>query len=289
MIFKRRRVGGRPAGPPSLAAPPERLWHALGALFVIATFAPPLVLLVAGSLHQPGRPPPPRPQLVPDPVSTTGYGEAMRLGELLHTGLNSLIVATLAVPVSVLVASLAGFALAHLAPRLGRVVLGASLVALMVPATALLVPRFTVYRWLGLTDTLAPLVAPALVATSPLYVLVYYVAFRALPRDLYDACQLEGLTPLQTWWRVALPLVRPVTAAVVVLTFMITWSNFLDPLVYIYDRDLFTIPLALRSLATLDPTDFPIFLAGAVIATVPAVIVFAVTQRRLYRYNDQMG
>ena len=87
--------------------------------------------------------------------------------------------------------------------------------------------------------------------------LVYYLAFRALPADLYDACRIEDLTPMQTWWRVAMPLVRPVTAAVAALTFVVTWSNFLDPLVYVYDRDLFTLPLALRSLATLDPTELP--------------------------------
>ena len=157
----------------------------------------------------------------------------------------------------------------------------------MVPATALLVPRFAIFRALGLTDTLVPLIAPALLATSPLYALVYYLAFRALPADLYDACRIEDMTPLQTWWRVALPLVRPVTAAVAALTFVLTWSNFLDPLVYVYDRDLFTLPLALRSLATLDPTNFPVFLAGAVVATVPALVVFGLAQRRFLRYDNQ--
>jgi multiple sugar transport system permease protein len=168
------------------------------------------------------------------------------------------------------------------------VVIGASLVALMVPATVLLVPRFALFRWLGLTNTLVPLVAPTLLATSPLYVLVYYLAFRALPADLYDACRIEDLSPMQTWWRVALPLVRPVTAAVAALAFVLTWSNFLDPLVYVYDRDLFTVPLALRSLATLDPTDFPVFLAGAVLATIPTLVVFGLAQRRFCGYDDHM-
>jgi multiple sugar transport system permease protein len=157
----------------------------------------------------------------------------------------------------------------------------------MVPATALLVPRFAIFRGLGLTDTLAPLIAPALLATSPLYVLVYYLAFRAVPADLYDACRVEDLTPMQTWWRVAMPLVRPVTAAVAALTFVVTWSNFLDPLVYVYDRNLFTLPLALRSLATLDMTDYPIFLAGAVLATLPALLVFGVAQRRFLHHDDR--
>jgi multiple sugar transport system permease protein len=75
-------------------------------------------------------------------------------------------------------------------------------------------------------------------------------------------------------------MVRPVTAVIAALTFVVTWSNFLDPLVFVYDRELFTLPLALRSLATLDPANVPIFLAGAVLATVPSVAVFALAQRR---------
>ncbi|MEU4782075.1 carbohydrate ABC transporter permease [Micromonospora sp. NPDC023633] len=280
---------GRARGPSPLPEAAGRAWRTLGAAFVLLVFVPPLLLLVSGSLTEPGLPPPPTPQLVPEPVSTTGYQQAVELGGLLRASLNSVLVAVVAVPLSVLVASLAGFALARISPRATAVVVAASLVALMVPATALLVPRFAIFRTLGLTDTLVPLVAPALLGTSPLYVLVYYLAFRALPADLYDACLVADLSPLRTWWRVALPLVRPVTAGLTALTFVLTWSNFLDPLVYVYDRDLFTLPLALRSLSVLDPTNFPVFLAGAVLATVPALAVFVLAQRRFLHHDDPTG
>jgi multiple sugar transport system permease protein len=247
-------------------------------------FAPLLLLLLAGSLRQPGLPPPQTPQFVPDPMSAEGYGRAVEIGGLVRATLNSLVVAAVAVPVSVVVASLAGFALARLPGRITGAVVLASLLALMVPATALLVPRFAVFSALGLTDTLGSLVAPALLGTTPLYPLVYYLAFRALPQELYDTCRIADLSPLRTWWRMALPLVRPVTAALAALTYVLTWSNFLDPLVYVYERDAFTLPLALRSLATLDPTNFPVFLAGAVLATAPALVVFWLAQRRFLHW-----
>jgi multiple sugar transport system permease protein len=271
---------------PRQAAPLARTGRALGAAVVAFVFAGPLLLLLSGSVHRPGQPPPPRPALVPDQLSLEGYQRAVELAAMGRAAANSLLVAAVAVPVSVLVASLAGFALARLRGRITTVVVVASLFALMVPATSLLVPRFALFRWLGLTGTLVPLVAPALIATSPLYVLVYYLAFRALPADLYDACRLEDLTPRQTWWRVGLPLVRPVTGAVAALSFLLTWSNFLDPLVYVYDRDLYTLPLAVRSLATVDPTDFPVFLAGAVLATGPALFVLGLVPRRFLRRNE---
>ena len=99
----------------------------------------------------------------------------------------SLGAAALAVPLSVLVASWAGFAMTQVSRFRSPALVAASVVALMVPVTALLVPRFVLYRLLGLTDTLVPLVLPALLATSPFYVLVYYLAF---PR-----CRATSSTP----------------------------------------------------------------------------------------------
>ena len=280
---------GRRRGPSPFPSPAARLWRTLGAVFVVLVFVPPLLLLVSGSLTEPGQPPPPTPRLLPDPVSGAGYAQAVSLGALVRATVNSAVVAALAVPLSVLVASWAGFALARASRRVAAVVVGASLLALMAPATALLLPRFVIFRSLGLTDTLVPLIAPALLGASPLYVLVYYLAFRSLPADLYDACRLADLSPLRTWWRFALPVVRPVTAGLTALSFILTWSNFLDPLVYVYDRDLFTLPLALRSLSVLDPTNFPVFLAGAVVATVPPVVVFMLAQRWFLHSDDPTG
>jgi multiple sugar transport system permease protein len=109
--------------------------------------------------------------------------------------------------------------------------------------------------------------------------LLYYWAFRRVPGELFEACRLEGLSPFVVWWHVAMPLVKPVTVAVGVLAAVFTWSNFLDPLIYLFDADLFTLPLGLRSLAQVDRQDFPLLLAGAVTATLPVVAAFLYVQR----------
>lgn len=255
------------------------LARALVAAVVTVTFALPLLFMVTGSLREPQLPPPRTPQLVPDPLGLGSYDRAFDLLDLGRYALNSLLVAGVVAPLSVLVASLAGFALLGLSRRVTRLVVAASVVALMIPATALIVPRFALFRALGVTDTYVPLVAPALLATSPLYVLLFAWAFRRLPADLYDACRLADMSPLSIWWRMAMPLVRPVSVGVGVLAFVISWGNFLDPLVYLYDPDLYTLPLGLRALAELDRTDYPVLLAGAVVATAPVVAVFLVAQR----------
>ena len=264
-------------------------WRSLGALAVAVLFALPLLLMVSGSLRPVGTAMPPTPELLPSPASVESYRTAVELGGLGRAVLVSLLVAAVAVPLSVLVASWAGFAMTQVSRRLAGVLVVASVVALMVPVTALLVPRFVLYRLLGLTDTLVPLVLPALLATSPFYVLVYYLAFRAVPGDLFDAARLADLSPLRMWWQVAMPLVKPVTAAVAALVFVLTWSNFIEPLVYVYDRDLFTVPLALRSLSTLDRSDYPVFLAGAVLASIPSLVLFALAQRRFLQTDRRTG
>ena len=106
-------------------------------------------------------------------------------------------VVAFAVPLTVLIASWAAFAMTRLSRR-GPVPDRASLVALMVPMTALLVPRFVIFRYLGMIDTYWPLIAPALMGTSPFYVLLFYWGFQRLPAELFEAARLEGLGPLAT-------------------------------------------------------------------------------------------
>ncbi|HYN62959.1 MAG TPA: carbohydrate ABC transporter permease, partial [Candidatus Limnocylindrales bacterium] len=258
-------------------------WRHLVALPLAVIALLPLAVMLGGSLRQVGLPPPRTLELLPWPLAWENYRQAGDLVNLGRLTLNSLTVALLAVPLSVLVASWAGFAISRLPRRAARVLLGVSLVALMIPLTALLVGRFSIFATVGLIDTYAPLVAPALIGTSPLYVLVYYWAFRRLPQELFEAARLEGLSPYAAWRQVAMPLVRPVTLAVATLAFGISWGNFLEPLIYIFNPDLYTVPLGLRSLAQLDPTRSPLLLAGAVIGTIPAAAAFLIAQRAVLR------
>ena len=254
-------------------------WRHLPAALIAVGFLLPIVYMITGSLRAPGTAPPRTADLVPWPPTTAAYERAFELVDLWRYIVNSVVVAAVTVPLTLLVASWAGFAMTRISPRTARVLIAVSLVALMVPLTALLVPRFILFRELGLIDTYAPVVASSLVATSPFYVLLYYWGFRRLPADVVDAARLEGLGPLALWWQVAMPLVRPLTVAVAVLAFVFSWSNFLDPLVYLVDEELHTLPLGLRSLATLGRQDYPVFLAGAVAATLPVIGAFLYLQR----------
>ena len=254
----------------------------------VAVFALPLGLLLAGSLRPLDAPPPRGLELVPADPTLESF---RRLWELLPVGtylLNSLLVVAAAVPLTLLVASLAGFGIALLPRRDRRAVVAACVALLTVPAAALWTSRFEVYQALGITDSLLPLVAPALLGTSPLLVLLYAWAFSRIPRSQVDAARTEGAGVVRTWWAVALPQVRPVTLAVAVLAFTAHWGNVVDALLYLRRQELFTLPAGLRTLQLLGPTDFPLLLAGAVVASVPAVLAVLLGQR-LFRDDALTG
>lgn len=256
--------------------------RALALLAVALLFSAPLLLLALGSLRQPGLPPPDGLDLVPVPPRLANYQSVFQVVPLGRMLVNSAVVVALAVPLTVAVASLAGFAIAAGRPAVRRVLIAASVLALLVPVSALWIPRFVLFRYAGLQDSLAALVAPALMATSPFYVLLFAFTYARLPATLFDAARLEGLGPWRIWWRVAWPLSRPTAFAVALLAFAVHWSNFIDPLLYITSSERYTAPLGLRALATLEPANHPIFLAGALIVTLPAVLAFLLVQRTLF-------
>lgn len=250
---------------------------ALGALFAL-----PLLFIVFGSLRPPGLPPPDGFALWPERLSLDTYRSAFAFVPLSRQIVNSLLVVAVAVPVTVVIASWAGFAIVSARGRSQRLLIAVSVVAMMVPVTALWIPRFVLVKWLGLLDTLWALMLPALMATTPFYVLIFALAYSRIPREVLEAAQLDGWSPFQVWRRVAFPLEKPAAFAVAILAFVAHWSNFTDALLYISDERISTVPLGLRALQSVEPANFPLLLAAAVVATLPAVVAFLIAQRAFF-------
>ena len=252
--------------------------HAIPLLLALL-FLLPLYWMLTASLRDPGLPPVRTVEWLPDPVEVGNYGAVFDLLPFGRYLLNSLAVVAMAVPLTILTASMAGFGMALLErrTRIGLVVLSVAL--LMVPVTALWLTRFLLFRWAGLTDSLLVLAVPAIAGSSPLFVLLYYWSFRRVPIEQFETARLDGAGVVTTWRRIALPQVLPTTVAVAVLTFILYWSDFISPVLYLRSQDLYTLPLGLRQLQQLDPGDWPLLMAGAVILTVPAVLFFLIVQR----------
>ena len=261
----------------------KRNWARRAAIALLCvTFLLPVAFMFSGALQAPGQPPPDGFDLIPDQASWDNFQIITTLVDLWAQMMNSLIVVVVAVPLTVLVASWAGFAIVTGSRRLRVALIVMSVVALMIPATALWVPRFILFKWIGLIDSLIVLMAPALMATSPFYVLIFALAYSRIPAELYDAARVEGASPLRTWWTIAWPLARPAAFAVAMLAFIFHWSNFIDALLYLRTEGNYTLPLGLRALQTFEVTLHPLMLAGAALATIPSLLAFLVGQRALF-------
>ncbi|MDQ4142320.1 MAG: carbohydrate ABC transporter permease [Actinomycetota bacterium] len=256
--------------------------RALGIALLSTIFLLPFVFMVLGSLRDPTVLPKRGFDLIPEFLYFSNYEDVFAFAPLGTFMRNSAFVVAIAVPLTVLIASWAGFAIARAEGARRRRLVVISLLALMVPATLLWIPRFVMFRWLGLVDTPWPLVAPALMATTPFYVLLFALVYARIPRSLFEAAELDGLSPLAIWRRVAFPLGKPAVFAVAVLAFAWHWSNFFDPLIYLSSPEKYTLPMGLRSLGALEPRLYPVLLAGSVIAAAPPVIAFLAAQRAFF-------
>ena len=261
-------------------------FHAI-ALLVAAAFVVPGLWVLAASLRPRGLPPPTSIEWLPPAAAWSNYVEIFRILPLGQYLANSLLIACLAVPLTVLVASWAGFAMAQLPPRTRALLLALAVIVRMVPLTAVWLTRFIVLRELALVDTLAALLAPVWMGSSPFFVLIFYWTFRRQPAALIEAARLEGLGPLRTWAVIAMPLAKPAVAAVGLLTFVQYWSDFLNPLLYVKSDERSTLALGLRVLQQMDPTNWPLLMAGAVVMMVPMLALLFLTQHVFWRLAER--
>lgn len=239
----------------------------------------PLTFVITGALRPAGLPPPRGFELVPPGPTLDAFRRLPELLPVTEYLRNSVAVVGVAVPVSVLVASLAGFGIRLLPGPLRRAAVAVCLGTLLVPASALWTTRFELYRLTDTLDSFVPLVATALVATSPFNVLLFVWSFSLIPDSQLEAARLEGASAWATWRRLLLPQARPAVLAVTVLSFTAHWGNFMEPLLYVRRQELFTLALGMRVLQVLNPTDFPLLMAAALAFSLPAAAALLLAQR----------
>jgi len=271
----------------------QRMLRSLGfhaiSIFISALFVLPLIWMIAASLRQPGLPPPRTIEWWPEPLAWSNYVRIFQLLPLCRYVFNSLIVAGTAIPITLVTASLAGFAMAQLSRRGQDQLIILSVVLLVIPTTAVWLARFILLRSLGLFNTYTALIAPSMMGSSPLFVLLFYWSFRRIPPELYEAARMDGASPLNIWWRVALPLSGATIVVVSILTFLMYWGDFITPMFYLKSQTLYTLPVGLRQLQELDRTNWSLLLSGSVVMTLPAVLLFAIVQRFFLQENRLTG
>lgn len=254
------------------------LWQ-VAALTIALLFVTPLFWVLINSLRPVGLPPPRTFEWVPQPLAWSNYRAIFELIPLSRQIGNSVLVSTVGALLTLITASWAGFALAQLPNRWQGWLVGLAIMLLMVPSTAVWLPRYVIFTSLGIIDTYIALFAPAFMGTKSLYVLMFYWTFRRVPLELFESARLDGAGALLIWWRIALPMALPTALAVMLLTFSHYWSDFVDPLLFLKSQERYTLAIGLRMLQQMAITNWSLLLAGVVVMTTPVVLVYLVMQQ----------
>jgi len=222
--------------------------------------------------------------LVPSPAKWENIPTAWNLLDIGHYLGNTIVLVGGSWLVQLLVSATAGFALAVIRPWYGRVVYGAILLTLFVPGTVTLIALYLTVLDLpllgiGLTDTPWAVWLPA--GANAFTILLVKQFFEDIPRDLFEAAQLDGAGWFTIFWRIVLPMSRPILAVVSLLSIMTAWKEFLWPLIVLTDP--MTQPLAVALPRLAQATDPAYLISGLLIASIPPILIFLVFQRSIVR------
>lgn len=195
--------------------------------------------------------------------------------------LNSLLVASTVTASNVLFCSLAGYAFSKLRFP-GRDAIFFTLIAsMMIPWQVNLIPGYLIIRSFGWLNTFWALIIPKLALPFGIFLCRQYIL--TIPNDLLEAARIDGCSELGIYRRVILPLITPALATLTIFTFLAQWNDFVWPLVVIHSSQMRTVPLIISVLNGQFGANFAMVMAGAVVVTLPMILVFLVFQRQFIK------
>lgn len=220
---------------------------------------------------------------LPDSFSMANYVGVLGSGHFPRNIVNSVIVATAVVIISLLLAITASYALARVRFRGRGILLFTILSVSMFPQIAVLAGLFEMVRALGLYNTLLSLILAYMIFTLPFTVWVLTTFMRDLPVELEEAAIVDGAKPHQIIFRVFMPLMWPALVTTGLLAFIAAWNEFLFALTFVSNNEQRTVPVAIALLSGATEQEIPWgpIMAASVIVTVPVVILVLIFQRRI--------
>lgn len=192
----------------------------------------------------------------------------------------SVYVGLMTTALTLLFCSMAGYAFAVYQFRLKKLLFGLVMATMLIPAFLGMIPNFMVMDFLGWIDQPRALYLPAAAPAIGIFLMRQYIE-SAIPKELLEAARMDGCSELGIYWRVVVPLLGPAFGTLGLITFIASWNNFIGPLVVMRSVEMYTFPLALRSVQSPVDTQWGALMAGSVVAVLPLLIIFIFSSRRL--------
>lgn len=223
------------------------------------------------------------PQFLPKSITWENYGKIFDDSDFTRALINSFGIAIIATVLSVLLATLAAYAIARLEFRGKKVVLSIALAIAMFPVVALVGPLFDMWRTFHLFNTWPGLIIPYMSFTLPLAIWTLSAFFREIPWEMEQAAQVDGATSWQAFRKVIVPLAAPGVFTAAILTFFFAWNEFVLAISLTSTTDSRTVPAQMSYFVGPDPFNppFSLLATASVIVTIPVLIIVLLFQRKI--------
>jgi multiple sugar transport system permease protein len=244
-------------------------------------YVSPLVFMVVTSFKTRAEASAIPPSWIPNPFTTQAYESIFGAAgtPVLRWFANSMLAALAHAALVVSTSALAAYALARMEFRGRKLVFGTIVATLFVPPVILIIPNYLIVGELGWLNTLVAVIVPT--AASAFGVFFMRQFFLGIPVELEEAARLDGANQWQIFWKVVLPLSKAALATLALLSFLTNWNDFLWPIYVLFSPELQTLPAGLSTLQSANAVRYDLLMAGAVIASVPVLLLFVFLQRYL--------
>src|ERR1700712_433850 len=282
----RTNNSGRPTGRTPLGQ--VLFWLMLAVLTII--FLAPLVWMLSTSFKTHEAAPRLPLSWLPHPWNIGAYRTLFGSGSanpVLRWFVNSLFAAAADSVLIVAVDAAAAYALARLDFPGKKIIFASVITTIFLPAFVFLVPNFLIVSKLGWLDSLWAIIVPSAGGAFGVFFLRQF--FSTLPKELEEAAIIDGANQWRIFTRVILPLSKPALSTLAVLSFLTNWNDFLWPVYVLFSPNNLTLPSGLAKLQNAAAVDYPIIMAGAVVASVPVILLFVIAQRQVIESVSRSG
>jgi multiple sugar transport system permease protein len=273
--------------------PTERGRKALRFLVLLAValiFISPVIFMIVTSFKTRAESTAIPPTWIPDPFTVQAYESILSpqaSTPVLRWFLNSMVAALLNAALVVFTSALAAYPLARMAFRGKNAVFAVIIATLLVPPVILVIPNYLVVGELGWLNSLTAIIIPT--AASAFGVFFMRQFFISLPLDLEEAARIDGANRLVIFARIILPLAKPALATLALLAFLTNWNDFLWPVYVLFSPEVQTLPAGLSTLQSANSVRYDLLMAGAVVASVPVLVLFVFLQRFIIEGVSRSG
>jgi multiple sugar transport system permease protein len=284
------RAGSRRPAPMkrSTGGPKRPLRFILLALLALL-FVSPLIFMIVTSFKTRAEAAGIPPSWIPNPFTVQAYETMLSASgtPVLSWFANSLVAAAANSVLVVVTASLAAYPLARMSFRGKNIVFTSIIATLFVPPVILIIPNYLIAGSLGWLNTLLAIIVPT--AASAFGVFFMRQFFISIPIELEEAALIDGANRFQIFLRVVLPLAKPAMATLALLAFLTNWNDFLWPVYVLFSPEMQTLPAGLSTLQTANAVRYDLLMAGAVIASIPVLVLFVFLQRFIIEGVSRSG